>query len=280
MYGSEMIHYPQDEMNTVLLPVTSGCIYNRCTFCSMYKDEEYFEVPFSDIKTQLMNMDVYTDKIFLVGADPMSIGFDKMKQLLDIIHLHLPYCARVASYAAIRSISKYSVEELSILHDSGLRLLYIGFETGRDDILKLMNKGHTVEQAIWQAKKLNEANLQFNSIIMYGIAGKDESVDNAIATAKMINQFTTAKLITMNLIIMEGTRLMDMVRNHVYIPSGRRERLQEIKVLLENLEPKEPLMFDTTHATNLVRMEGLLPDERRRLLREIENHIKIYDGEK
>ena len=58
------------------------------------------------------------------------------------------------------------------------------------------------------------------------------------------------------------------------------ERLQEIKVLLENLEPKEPLMFDTTHATNLVRMEGLLPDERRRLLREIENHIKIYDGEK
>lgn len=107
-----------------------------------------------------------------------------MKQLLDMIHLHLPYCARVASYAAIRSIFKYSVEELSILHDAGLRLLYIGFETGRDDILKLMNKGHTVEQAIQQARKLNEANLPFNSIVMYGIAGEGESVTTQLQPLK------------------------------------------------------------------------------------------------
>ncbi|HZK57991.1 MAG TPA: radical SAM protein [Clostridia bacterium] len=278
MYGSDAIHYPQDEMNTVLLPVTSGCIYNKCVFCSMYKDEEYSEVSFSDIEMQLMNTDTYTEKLFLVGSDPMSIGFEKMKQLLDMIHLHLPYCARVASYAAIRSIFKYSVEELSILHDAGLRLLYIGFETGRDDILKLMNKGHTVEQAIQQAKKLNEANLPFNSIVMYGIAGEGESVDNAVATAKMINQFTTEKFITMNLVVMEGSRLREMVQNHEYIPSGRRERLIEIRTFLENLKPKQPMLFDTTHPTNLVRMFGILPDERRRLIREIRNHIEVHSN--
>ena len=278
MYGSDAIHYPQDEMNTVLLPVTSGCIYNKCVFCSMYKDEEYSEVSFSDIEMQLMNTDTYTEKLFLVGSDPMSIGFEKMKQLLDMIHLHLPYCARVASYAAIRSIFKYSVEELSILHDAGLRLLYIGFETGRDDILKLMNKGHTVEQAIQQARKLNEANLPFNSIVMYGIAGEGESVNNAIATAKMINQFTTEKFITMNLVVMEGSRLREMVQNHEYIPSGRRELLIEIRTFLENLEPKQPMLFDTTHPTNLVRMFGTLPDERRRLIREIRNHIEVHSN--
>ena len=278
MYGSDTIHYPQDEMTTVLLPVTSGCIYNKCTFCSMYKDEEYYEVPLPDIEKQLMNMYAYTDRIFLVGSDPMSIGFEKMKQLLDMIHLHLPYCACVASYAAIRSIFKYSVEELSILHDAGLRLLYIGFETGRDDILKLMNKGHTVEQAIQQAKKLNEANLAFNTIIMYGIAGEGESVDNAIATAKMVNQFKTEKFITMNLLVMEGSRLRSMVENNTYIPSGRKERLIEIKTLLENLEPEQPMLFDTTHPTNLVRMFGTLPAEKRRLLREISNYIKVHDN--
>ncbi len=279
MYGSDAIHYPQDEMNTVLLPVTSGCIYNKCIFCSMYKDEEYSEISFADIEMQLMNTDTYTEKLFLVGSDPMSIGFDKMKQLLDMIHLYLPYCSRVASYAAIRSIAKYSVEELSILHDKGLRLLYIGFETGRDDILKLMNKGHTVEEAIQQAKKLNEANLIFNSIIMYGIAGKGESVKNAVATAEMINQFTTEKLITMNLVIMEGAKLRDMVKEQAYIPADRRERLMEIKTLLENLNPKEPMIFDTTHPTNLVRMKGTIPAEIRRLNREIRNHIKIFDGQ-
>ena len=61
--------------------------------------------------------------------------------------------------SSIKNIAKYSVEELSILHNAGLRLLYIGFETGRDDILKLMNKSHTVNEAIKQAKKLNEAKI-------------------------------------------------------------------------------------------------------------------------
>ena len=72
----------------------------------------------------------YTEKVFLTGADPMSIGYAKMKRILDAIRTHLPYCFRVASYASIRSISGYTVDELSALHEAGLRLLYIGFETG------------------------------------------------------------------------------------------------------------------------------------------------------
>ena len=207
MYNNEndKVYYPKDEMNTVLLPVTLGCSYNNCAFCSMYKDSKYLEVPFSEIKMHLINGYKYTEKVFLTGADPMAIGFDKMKRLLDMIHRYLPYCACVASYASIKNISKYSVEQLSVLHDAGLRMLYIGFETGRDDILKLMNKGHTVNEAIRQAKKLNEAKLQFNSIIMYGIAGEGESVDNAVATAGMINQFITSRIITMNLTVFDGT---------------------------------------------------------------------------
>jgi len=54
MNKNEMVYYPQDEMTTVLLPVTSGCSYNKCAFCSMYKDDKYCEVPFSDIEMQLL----------------------------------------------------------------------------------------------------------------------------------------------------------------------------------------------------------------------------------
>ncbi|HHV38909.1 MAG TPA: radical SAM protein [Tepidimicrobium sp.] len=271
MYKRDTIYYPQDEMNTVLLPVTLGCNYNRCAFCSMYKDDRYSEVPFFDIERELLNIYNYTERVFLTGADPMSIGFDNMERLLDIIHQHLPYCACVASYASIRSLSKYSVEELSILHKKGLRLLYIGFETGRDDILKLMKKGHTVDQAIQQANKLNQANLQFNSIIMYGIAGKGKSVDNAAATARMINRFTTNRIITMNLIIFEGTELKDMVDRGEFIPPKAGERLLELKTLLENLEPERPTIFDTTHPTNMVSVKGILPRDRNRLINRIVN---------
>ena len=265
------IHYPQDEMNTVLLPVTTGCSYNKCSFCSMYKDEKYSEVPLRDIEMILLHGYKYTEKVFLTGADPMAIGFHKMKAILDLIAKHLPYCARVASYAAIKSIAKYSMEELSILHNAGLRLLYIGFETGRDDILELMNKGHTVEDAIQQGKKLNRPKLPFNTIIKYGIAGQGQARDNAIATAEMINQFETNKVITMNLIVFAGTKLKTMVENHTFTQASRNERLIEIQTLLETLDPEKEMEFDTTHPTNIIRIKGKLPEERQRLIRQLKN---------
>lgn len=273
MNRNAAVHYPHDEMTTFLLPVTIGCSYNKCAFCSMYVDDTYKEISLRDIEIQLLNGYLYTEKVFLTGADPMAIGFNKMKELLELISYHLPYCARVASYASIKTIGKYSLEELSILHNAGLRLLYIGFETGRDDILKLMKKGHRVKDAIKQAKKLNQANLSFNSIIMYGIGGKNESVDNAVETARMINEFVTKKLITMNLTIMEGAKLSTMVKNHEFTPSGRKERLLEIKTLLENLKPKEEMVFDTTHPTNIIKIKGKLPQEYLRLIREIRKAI-------
>ena len=269
MDKNNAVCYPYDEMTTFLLPVTFGCSYNKCAFCSMYKDDKYGEVPFFHIEMQLLNAYKYTERVFLTGAEPMSIGFDKMKKLLEMIHEYLPYCATVASYASIKNIAKYSMEELSILHNAGLRLLYIGFETGRDDILKLMNKGHTVKEAIKQAKRLNEAKIQFNSIIMYGIAGKGESVDNAVATAKMINQFTTNKVITMNLVVFEGTELNKMVKKGEFIPSYGAERLLEIKTLLENLDPKQSMIFDTTHPTNIIKIKGILPQDKERLINEV-----------
>jgi len=275
MSKNDTVYYPQDEMTTVLLPVTLGCSYNKCSFCSMYKDDKYSEVPLAEIEMQLLNISKYTEKVFLTGADPMAIGFDKMKRLLDLINKHLPYCACVASYASIKNIAKYTVEELSILHDAGLRMLYIGFETGRDDILKLINKGHTVNEAIKQAKRLNEAKIPFNTIIMYGIAGKGGSVDNAVATARMINQFTTNRVITMNLTIVDGTELSNMVKRGDFIPADGNERLVEIKTLLENLEPKQSMMFDTTHPTNLIMIKGTLPQDKERLINEVAKRIKV-----
>ena len=268
-YKDATVNYPQDEMTTMLIPVTTGCSYNKCAFCSMYQDDEYQEVSLRDIEVILLNGYKYTEKVFLTGADPMAIGFDRMMKILTLINKHLPYCAQVASYASIKNIANYSVEELSKLHDEGLRLLYIGFETGRDDILKLMNKGHTVNDAIKQAKKLNDAHLQFNTIIMYGIAGAGESIDNAKQTAKMINEFETRKVITMSLMIFDGTELEGMINRDEFVPATKTERLTEIKTLLEKLDPKKEMLFDTTHATNIIRIEGKLPQDKKMLIEEL-----------
>lgn len=271
MNETPIIFYPQDEMMTFMLPVTKGCSYNQCAFCSMYKDIEYNEISFHEIEMELQHGPLYTERVFLTGADPTAIGFEKMKRLLAMIHDYLPYCACVACYASIKNIMKYSLTELSILHHAGLRHLYIGFETGSDDALKLMNKGHTVENAIIQAKKLNQANIPFSTVIMYGIAGAGKSIDNAIATANMINQFSTKRIITMCLTVFFGTPLENMVERGDFILSSSMERLAELKVLLEYLNPEQPTMFDTTHPTNIVKLKGTLPWDKQRLISEIDS---------
>ncbi len=273
----ETIYYPQDEMNTFLLPITTGCSYNKCAFCSMYKDQEYAEIPISQTKIQLQSVDKYTERVFLTGADPLAIGFEKMKKLLELIKKELPYCACVASYASIKNLARYSVEELALLHDMGLRLLYIGFETGRDDILKLMNKSHNVSESIKQAKKLNQANIQFNTIIIYGIAGQGESIANAIATSHMINQFTTNKIITMNLTVFNETELMHIIKRGEFKTTNQFERLIEIKTLLVNLNPINRTIFDTTHPTNIIKIKGTLPNDKNRLINQISSYIKDYE---
>ena len=277
MQDKDLVYYPQDEMTTPLIPVTTGCSYNQCAFCSMYKGIRYRQVSFQDMEMQLRNGYPYTERVFLTGADPMSIGFPKMKRLLEMTHRYLHYCACVSAYASIKNIKAYSLEELSILHDLGLRQLYIGFETGRDDVLKIMNKGHTVAEAVEQALKLNEANMPFNSVLMYGIAGKGESVENGLATARMINRFITKKVITMNLTVFYGTELNSMVEKGTFAPPDTHERLLEIRTLLENLEPRHSTLFDATHPTNLVKIQGLLPKDRNRLISEISKYTKSPD---
>ncbi len=278
MNNQETAFYPQDEMTTMLLPVTQGCPYNQCVFCNMYQDYSYQEIHLQEIEMQLMNGYPYTEKIFLLGADPLTVGFDHMARILSMVQQYLPYCAQVASYASIRSISNYTVEELAFLHNSGLRLLYIGFETGSNAILKLINKGHTVEQAIAQALKLNQAHLPFNTIVMYGIAGKGESLANAQATAAMINSFDTQKVITMCLKVFHGTELDQMVRRGKFLQADRTECLLEIKTLVEQLNPRNSLLFDTTHPTNIIKIQGRLPQDRAKLIAKITHNIELNAG--
>lgn len=264
------VYYPQSEMNTVLLPVANGCPYNQCAFCSMYKDEKYQEVPLQEIEQELMNGDPYTERVFLTGADPLAVGYERMLRILKLIKKYFHYCGCVAAYASVRSLKRYSVGELAALHREGLRLLYVGFETGNDEALAFMKKGNTAEEAIQQGRKLTEANMIFNAIIMYGIAGKDKCVENAKRTAKMLNQLKPRKIITMNLTVFQGTELASLVKEGKFAEAGVKEKMREIKSLIENLDVEKRVEFDTTHATNLVKLQGWLPEQREEFIEKLE----------
>lgn len=273
MSEMQSVYYPQSEIHTTLIPVTTGCPYNRCAFCSMYKADTYGEVPLLEMEHELMNGEGYTERVFLTGADPLSVGFEKMIRILNLVRKYFPYCGCVASYASVRSLQKYSVHELKQLHDAGLRLLYVGFETGSDETLKLMKKGHTAAAAVRQGQKLNEAKLPFCAIVMYGIAGEGKGEENARITAKLLNQFVPAKIITMNLTVFALTELAEMVKEGRFTEATTREKLQELKTLITELHMKKPVEIDTTHTTNLIKMTGRLPEDAEKLLDQIDARL-------
>lgn len=270
MYKDAMTYYPTSEIHTQLIPATIGCAHKKCAFCHMYENCSYEEVSINDIDYELRYGNEYTERVFLTGADPLHMGFEKMMKILKLIQRRLPRCACVAAYAAVRTIYRYSVEELQQLHDAGLRLLYIGFESGDDEVLKFMRKGHTVEMALETARKLNEAKMPFNTIIMYGIAGKGKGVEHAHKTAAMVNQFKSNKVVTMNLTLFDSTPLAAMVTKGEFTEAPMYERKEEVRTLINEISPETPVLFDTTHATNLVKLLGTLPTDKEKLMEQLE----------
>ena len=120
-----------------------------------------------------------------------------------------------------------------------------------------------------QAHKLNAAKLPFNCIVMYGIAGKGRCLEHAEETAALVNQFQSRKIVTMNLTVFNSTPLAAMEREGLFTQASNAERLEELRRLLELLDPPGGALFDSTHATNYVKLLGMLPHEREKLLSQL-----------
>ena len=146
MRYDQIIYYPPFERHSLLLQVTCGCSYNQCAFCNMYKTVDFEVIPLKQIIADLKDAsgyNPYTERVFLVGGEPLCLPFEQMKEILTQIKKYLPYCACVSMYASIKNLRDKTVEQLKELHRLGLGFLYIGLESGSDRILKQMKKGHT-----------------------------------------------------------------------------------------------------------------------------------------
>lgn len=259
MRYDQIIYYPPFERHSLLLQVTCGCSYNQCAFCNMYKTVDFEVIPLKQIIADLKDAsgyNPYTERVFLVGGEPLCLPFEQMKEILTQIKKYLPYCACVSMYASIKNLRDKTVEQLKELHRLGLGFLYIGLESGSDRILKQMKKGHTAAEAVEQLKKLNEAQIPFNSILIYGLGGTGGAKENAVESAKMLNQVRSANIIMMNLTVFPDTELEKWCKDGSFVQASGRERIEELAYLLEALELTTPTGFSTSHVTNPVMITG------------------------
>ncbi|MDG3088555.1 radical SAM protein [Vibrio hannami] len=269
------VYRPPLEGQTPLLQVTVGCAHNKCTYCNMYKEVQFSAENNGQIEQdiiELKRMYGYIPRMFLVNGDAFVLRANKLLDIASLIRKHAPECKTITMYASIDNIKSKSDEDLKLLRDAGINDLYIGIESGWDEVLDKINKGHTREEAYSQLQRLNRIGMNHITLLMIGVAGAGKGIKNARVTAEFINKTQPVIIAFSTLGVFEGTELWQEREQGLFTEATELEKLEEEMELIENIN-LDDVGFFGTHPTNTVPLIGRIPENKNEMISAIKNTI-------
>ena len=270
------MYRPPSEWQSYLLQVTIGCSHNACTFCGMFKDKRFRVRQLSEVLEDIdMAKEQYgtLDQVFLCDGDAISLDTADLLKIIHKIKRVFPEVKEISTYASAKGTLAKSDEELKLLKEAGLTKAYLGVESGDDKVLSDTHKGVNVMQMTEAGQALVRAGIDLYAIILIGLAGKERSKENAIATAKIINEIKPQNLAAMTYMPVPNTPMYKDIENGKFSVLTDKECLQETRWLVENLE-KRHMYFTSTHASNYVPIEGDIYSEKESILGVLDNSIQ------
>ena len=279
---SEGMHYegncirPPPEASSILLQVTLGCSHNKCTFCGTYKDKPFRikdnDIILSDILFASQHMK-RQDQVFLMDGDALIIPQKRLMWILERIKEYLPWVKRVGAYANVKSIRMKSPQELAELRENRLGMLYLGVETGDDEIRKKINKGSSAQCCLEMGKKVKNAGMELTVTVLLGVARKEKSLDHARLTGELISAMDPSYVSALTLILIPGTPLWEEYERGDFELLDDRELLIEMKELIAHTNLSCGL-FSSNHASNYLPMRVWLPKGKQEALDLIEAALR------
>ena len=270
------IYRPPSEARSLILQVTIGCAHNRCTFCSMYKDKAFRVREVSEIIEDLKSArDVYPSikRVFLADGDALVLDIDKLIAILDKINELFPECERISAYATPQDINRKSAEDLALLKEKGLLMLYMGIESGDDAILKKIDKGASSSDMLKAGLKAKTAGIMLSVTMISGLGGPRLSADHGVNSAKLINEMQPEYASFLTLMLEEDTKLYKDYQSGEFELLSPRAVLLELRLFIQNTNLKN-CVFRSNHASNYVALSGTLGEDKERLLKEIDLALK------
>ena len=281
-YGS--VYRPPSEAYSLIVQVTYGCSHNTCAFCGMYKEKRFALRPLAEVLEDFHLARQYyrnVGRIFLADGDALIRKVSDLVTILDTIRELFPECERVSSYASPTSLQIRTDEELQLLRDKGLTLLYMGLESGCDDVLKLMRKGHTSAEIVECGQKVKRNGIGLSVTAITGLGGPELMEAHAVDTAKALNAMNPEYIGILTLVVEDGTPLQDWVREgkfHLLTPA---QVLQETKLMVESFDSPGSV-FRMNHASNYLSLKGTLNEDKEAMLAQIsraERHMETLRPE-
>ncbi|MBQ9451817.1 MAG: radical SAM protein [Desulfovibrio sp.] len=266
MHFSSGINRPPYEADDAFLQVTSGCSHGRCEFCSFYKDAPFRVSPMEEVESdihELASTGIPFRRVFLQGADPFILPYDKLMCVAELIHTHMPSVQSIGGYARVDNIRNKSVSQLAALKDAGYGNFYFGNESGDDAILDRMNKGYHADFVVEMLQRLDKAGMDYIMNFLGGLGGHGYGLSHAQKSADVINLLHPTMVYASELTLFPDTPLSQDVQAGKFAEATEVERLEELLEFVGDL--RIPTVFKAEHVTIPVPIRGSIPDHQERM---------------
>ena len=267
------LYRPPSESFSLILRITIGCSHNKCSFCSMYKGVQFHIKPFEQIKAEIdyfRSRAKYVNRIFLADGDALIVPTEKLIEILKYIKNIFPECERISTYASPKSLELKSEDELKKIKDNGISLLYIGAESGSDEVLKNINKGVTSKELGDLILKAKKVGFKTSVTFIVGILGEKDFREHAVATGNFISRCEPDYVGILSLMLEENTTIYQEWLKGNFKEADGIDILKEIKLIIENINVTSNIVFRSNHASNYINLKGNLPEDKKRLIQEID----------
>ncbi|MCQ2554198.1 MAG: radical SAM protein [Clostridia bacterium] len=268
------------ERASFMLPVMVGCSYNACRLCMLFKHLKLRTIPVAEVEAELKRVKDgkgSLKRIFLGDGNAFYLGYDYLMMIIDLIHRYFPECSEINMDATVESVEKVTDEELLKLREAGVNTLYIGIESGLDDVLSFMNKCNDTTRARKAIERLHKAGINYGAHIMTGIAGRGRGIENAEATAALLNETKPVSVTNFSMFTQTRSPLWQDVLHGRYFPASAQEAMEEEYRLIELLETETK--YDGFQDFIEVRTRGNIPEDKEKMLKKLSENIEKYRNE-
>ena len=240
----------------------------------MYKDTQFRVASREEVERNLEIAQLYQPKarrVFLTGANPFVLSFEKLKILATLIKIYRPEVQNIGCFARISDIKQKTIEQLMELRQLGYDRISIGTESGDDITLSQMNKGYSVMDIVEQCRKLENAGIEYNFTYLIGLAGKGQGERNAINTADTFSLLHPYIINVLSLTVFPDTVLYEEIGTGTFVEASEYERIEEMEMFIERFQPSNCVHLLANTVSNPIPFIGVLPKERERILKEIQS---------
>ena len=263
------IYRPPSEAYSLLVQATIGCAHNKCTFCNMFKEKQFKVRKLEEVLEDLAwARERYSrvERIFLCDGDALCLANGKLLPILDYIRDNFPECERVTTYGRATDVLRKSDEELRELRSCGLKMVYLGAESGSDKVLAMVDKGETRAQLIEAVHRIEAADMRASVTFISGLAGPDLWEEHAIETGTMIAEMNASYVSLLTLMLQPPAPLLEDYRAGRFKLLTPEEVLAETCLMLRYAKPSKSCTFRSNHASNYVSLRGNLPEDNEKMI--------------